>query len=47
MAIDLFERGLVTSKGIVTHDFGLDNWAEAFELANSTKSIKVLLKPVV
>jgi L-iditol 2-dehydrogenase len=45
VAIDLFERGLVTSKGIVTHDFGLDDYAEAFELANSTKSIKVLLKP--
>ena len=41
----LFERGLVTSKGIVTHDFPLDNWAEAFDLANSVKSIKVLLKP--
>ncbi len=24
-----------------------DDWAEAFELANSTKSIKVLLKPVL
>jgi threonine dehydrogenase-like Zn-dependent dehydrogenase len=46
VAIDLFERGLVTSKGIVTHDFGLDDYAEAFELANSTRSIKVLLKPV-
>jgi L-iditol 2-dehydrogenase len=45
VAIDLFERGLVTSKGIVTHDFPLDNWAEAFDLANSVKSIKVLLKP--
>ena len=41
------ERGLVTSQGIVTHDFPLDDWAEAFELANSTKSIKVLLKPVL
>lgn len=47
IAIDLFERGLVTSKGIVTHDFPLDDYAEAFELANSTKSIKVLLKPVL
>ena len=45
VAIDLFERGLVTSKGIVTHDFGLEDYAEAFELANSTRSIKVLLKP--
>lgn len=45
VAIDLFERGLVTSKGIVTHDFGLDDFDEAFELANSTRSIKVLLTP--
>lgn len=45
VAIDLFERGLVTSKGIVTHDFPLDDWEEAFALANSVKSIKVLLKP--
>lgn len=45
VAIDLFERGLITSKGIVTHSFGLDAFAEAFELANSTRSIKVLLKP--
>jgi L-iditol 2-dehydrogenase len=37
--------GLVTSKGIVTHDFGLDDYAEAFALADSTRSIKVLLKP--
>jgi L-iditol 2-dehydrogenase len=45
VAIDLFTRGLVTSKGIVTHDFPLENWEEAFALANSVRSIKVLLKP--
>jgi threonine dehydrogenase-like Zn-dependent dehydrogenase len=32
-------------KGIVTHDFPLENWEEAFALANSVKSIKVFLKP--
>ncbi|WP_162592427.1 alcohol dehydrogenase catalytic domain-containing protein [Variovorax sp. PBL-E5] len=45
VAIDLFERGLVTSRGIVTHGFALAEWEEAFRLANSLDSIKVLLKP--
>jgi L-iditol 2-dehydrogenase len=45
VAIDLFERGLITSQGIVTHSFGLDAFEQAFELANSTRSIKVLLTP--
>lgn len=45
IAIDLLERGLVTSKGIVTHDFPLEDWEQAFALANSLDSIKVLLKP--
>jgi L-iditol 2-dehydrogenase len=46
IAIDLLERGLMTSKGIVTHRFGLDQYREAFDLADSTESIKVLLQPV-
>lgn len=45
IAIDLFDRGLVTSRGIVTHDFPLAEWEHAFKLANSLDSIKVLLKP--
>jgi len=45
VAIDLLDRGLVTSKGIVTHDFTLAEWDEAIKLANSLDSIKVLLKP--
>ena len=45
VAIDLFERGLVTSTGIVTHTFSLDEWENAFTLANSLDSIKVLLTP--
>ncbi|WP_235471295.1 zinc-binding dehydrogenase [Herbaspirillum hiltneri] len=47
VAIDLLARGLVTSKGIVTHSFPLEKWEEAFALANSVASIKVLLKPAV
>ena len=45
IAIDLLDRGLVTSNGIVTHDYGLDDWDEAIKVANSLDSIKVILKP--
>jgi L-iditol 2-dehydrogenase len=45
IAIDLMVRGLLTSRGIVTHRFSLGEWEEAFALANSLDSIKVLLKP--
>ncbi|CAB3783979.1 hypothetical protein LMG28614_01822 [Paraburkholderia ultramafica] len=30
IAIDLLARGLVTSKGIVTHGFSLEEWGEAW-----------------
>ena len=45
VAIDLLARGLVTSNGIVTHDYPLEQWDEAIKLANSLDSIKVLMKP--
>jgi len=45
IAIDLLSRGLATSKGIVTHDYPLERWNEAIEVANSLESIKVLMKP--
>ena len=45
IAIDLLSRGLVTSKGIVTHDYPLEQWDEAIRVANSMDSIKVLMKP--
>jgi len=45
IAIDLLARGLVTSRGIVTHDYPLERWNEAIEVANSLDSIKVLMKP--
>ena len=45
IAIDLLSRGLVTSKGIVTHDYDLQQWDEAIRVANSLDSIKVLMKP--
>lgn len=45
VAIDLLARGLVTSKGIVTHGFALEDWDDAIRVAKSPESIKVLLKP--
>ena len=45
VAIDLLERGLVTSRGIVTHDYPLERWNEAILMADSLDSIKVLMKP--
>ena len=45
IAIDLLSRGLVTSKGIVTHAYALAQWDDAIKVANSLDSIKVLMKP--
>ena len=45
IAIDLLSRGLVTSDGIVTHAFTLEDWDEAILVADSLDSIKVLMKP--
>lgn len=45
IAIDLLARGLVTSKGIVTHAYPLEQWDEAIKVANSLDSVKVLMKP--
>ena len=45
IVIDLMVRGLLTSRGIVTHGFPLSDWEQAFALANSLDSIKVLLTP--
>lgn len=46
IAIDLLSRGLVTSQGIVTHDYPLERWDEAIAMADSLDSVKVLMKPV-
>ncbi|MDP8161649.1 alcohol dehydrogenase catalytic domain-containing protein [Pasteurella skyensis] len=45
VAIDLFDRGLVTSKGIITHQYSLDDYEDAFKMAEKLESIKVLLNP--
>jgi threonine dehydrogenase-like Zn-dependent dehydrogenase len=45
IAIDVLARGLVTSEGIVTHSYPLEEWDEALKVANSLDSIKVLMRP--
>jgi L-iditol 2-dehydrogenase len=45
IAIDLFERKLITAEGIVTHSFKVEDFAEALDTAHSPEAIKVLLKP--
>jgi len=44
IAINLLSRGLVTSKGIVTHRYRLEEWDRAIAVANSLDSIKVLME---
>lgn len=44
-AIDLLSRGKVTSKGIVTHKYPLDQWDEALEVSARPEAVKVLLQP--
>jgi L-iditol 2-dehydrogenase len=44
IAINLLSRGLVTSKGIVTHRYRLEEWDTAISVANSLASIKVLME---
>lgn len=45
VAIDLFSRGLVCADDIVTHFYSIDDWEEAFVMAKSADSIKVVIKP--
>lgn len=45
IAIDLLHRGKVTSKGIVTHDFAIEDWDHALEVSARPDAVKVLLKP--
>ncbi len=45
IAIDLLSRGLVTSEGVVTHSYALEDWDEALKMAISLDSIKVLMRP--
>jgi L-iditol 2-dehydrogenase len=43
--LDLLARGRVTSSGIVTHRYALEDWDEALAKALSPKSVTVILMP--
>lgn len=45
IAIDLFERKLITGEGVITHEYPLSKAVEAMEMAASIESIKVVLIP--
>lgn len=45
IAIDLFERRKLTAKGIVTHQYDLDDFDTAMDMAGKLESVKVLLNP--
>ncbi|WP_066189568.1 alcohol dehydrogenase catalytic domain-containing protein [Gracilibacillus timonensis] len=45
VVIDLFERGLISAEGIVTHTYKLDDFQEAMEMAQDSSAIKVSIRP--
>jgi len=46
LAIDLLVKGLVQGEPIITHSFPLEQWEEAFAMAEEgTESVKVVLVP--
>ena len=45
IAIDLFERKLVTAEGIITHKYKIEEFSEAIATAQTSKAIKVQLIP--
>lgn len=45
IAIDLFQRKLISAEEIVTHEFPLSDFEKAFAIASTTESIKVVLVP--
>jgi L-iditol 2-dehydrogenase len=44
-AISLVQHGKVEVRSLITHEFDLAQWKNAFETAESRKGVKVLLKP--
>ncbi|MYL35835.1 alcohol dehydrogenase catalytic domain-containing protein [Pontibacillus yanchengensis] len=45
VAIDLFERNLVSAEDIVTHSYKLEDFQDAIEMAQDSEAIKVSIKP--
>ncbi|WP_173915502.1 zinc-binding dehydrogenase [Halobacillus sp. Marseille-Q1614] len=45
-SLELMNDGLVDAQALVTHEYKIDQWDEAYEAIKSGKAIKVLLTPV-
>lgn len=46
-AVELIDQGIIDTSPLITHRFGIEEWAEAFEVAekNRTEAIRVVIKP--
>mgnify|MGYP002031462261 CR=1 FL=1 len=39
------ELGLIPNEKLISHEFGLEEWDKAFELAEKQQGVKLLLHP--
>ena len=44
-ALRLMELGLIPNEKLISHEFGLEEWDKAFELAEKQQGVKLLLHP--
>lgn len=45
-SLELLNRGDVNAKALVTHEYDITQWEEAYHAIKSGEAIKVLLTPV-
>ena len=45
-SLALMNNGLVNAKALVTHEFDITQWEEAYQAIKSGEAIKVLLTPI-
>lgn len=43
--ISALSRGEIRTQGMISHQFPLEDWEKAYAMAQSTESVKVLLRP--
>jgi alcohol dehydrogenase/L-iditol 2-dehydrogenase len=44
--LTLMNKGMIDLNKIITHELSLDQWEKAFELVETKKAMKVVLKPI-
>ena len=44
-ALRLMERGLIPSEKLISHEFPLEEWDQAFAMAERQEGVKLLLRP--